>query len=170
MVIRRACVDDAAELAAFADRSFRETFAADNNAADMEAYCAEAFSPAAQRDALADRSIETLICVDEAGRIAGYAQLRPGEPDGVVRPAPLELWRFYVDRMHHGRGVARQLMAAVFAAARGRSAQTLWLGVWEKNLRALAFYRKFGFVDVGSHQFVLGTDVQTDRLMVCDIT
>jgi ribosomal protein S18 acetylase RimI-like enzyme len=72
--------------------------------------------------------------------------------------------------MHHGRGVARQLMAAVFAAARGRSAQTLWLGVWEKNLRALAFYRKFGFVDVGSHQFVLGTDVQTDRLMVRDIT
>jgi ribosomal protein S18 acetylase RimI-like enzyme len=57
------------------------------------------------------------------------------------------------------------MMDAVIDAARERGTGTLWLGVWERNTRAQAFYRKFGFVDVGSHTFMLGTDVQTDRLM-----
>jgi ribosomal protein S18 acetylase RimI-like enzyme len=70
-----------------------------------------------------------------------------------------------VDKVHHGRGIAHQLMEAAIADAAARGAATLWLGVWEHNTRAQAFYRKFGFVDVGSHTFVLGTDVQTDRLM-----
>jgi ribosomal protein S18 acetylase RimI-like enzyme len=78
---------------------------------------------------------------------------------------PLELWRFYVDQVHHGRGVAQQLMAAVIDAARARGAGTLWLGVWEHNAKAQAFYRKFDFVVVGAHTFVLGSDVQTDRVM-----
>ena len=46
-----------------------------------------------------------------------------------------------------------------------RGAQTLWLGVWERNPRALAFYGKCGFVDVGEHVFLFGTDPQTDRVM-----
>ena len=80
-------------------------------------------------------------------------------------PEPLELWRFYVDKVHHGRGIARQMMEAVIDVARERGAATLWLGVWEHNTRAQAFYRKSGFVVVGSHTFVLGADVQTDCLM-----
>ena len=56
-------------------------------------------------------------------------------------------------------------MRAVIAAASGRGAKTLWLGVWERNLRAQAFYRKMGFVDAGSHTFLLGSDRQTDRLL-----
>ena len=43
--------------------------------------------------------------------------------------------------------------------------RTLWLGVWERNERAKAFYRKGGFVDVGAHVFMVGTDAQTDRIM-----
>jgi ribosomal protein S18 acetylase RimI-like enzyme len=70
-----------------------------------------------------------------------------------------------VDKVHHGRGIAHQLMDAVIDAAHKRGAGTLWLGVWERNTRAQAFYGKFGFVVVGSHTFMLGTDVQTDRLM-----
>ena len=61
-------------------------------------------------------------------------------------------------------------MAAVFAAARARGAQTVWLGVWEHNARAIAFYHKHGFEDVGSHEFVLGTDHQIDRLMARPLT
>jgi GNAT superfamily N-acetyltransferase len=78
---------------------------------------------------------------------------------------PVELWRFYVERGWHGRGVAAALMEQVKAEATKRGAQTLWLGVWERNDRARAFYAKCGFADAGEHIFLFGTDPQTDRVM-----
>jgi ribosomal protein S18 acetylase RimI-like enzyme len=165
MVIRKAALDDTARLAEFAERTFRDAFAGDNDPADMDAYCREAFSADAQRAVLNGADVSTLLALDPGSDIIGYAQLRTQEADGVTLPAPLELWRFYVDRVHHGRGVAQALMAAVMEEARLRGAQTVWLGVWERNLRAQAFYRKFGFSVIGSHQFLLGTDLQTDLLM-----
>ena len=170
MVIRAAAPAEAATLARFAERTFREAFAADNRPEDMDAYCAAAFAPEMMRGYLADASITTLVMVAEDGSLAAYAQLRPEGPEhGVRLPDPVELWRFYVDKVHHGRGIAHRMMDAVIDAARERGTGTLWLGVWEHNRRAQAFYRKFGFVDVGSHTFVLGTDVQTDRLMARSI-
>ena len=96
----------------------------------------------------------------------GYAQLREGKvPDCVSRDGAIELWRFYVLRDWHGQGIAQALMARVRAEAVARGAATLWLGVWEQNPRAQAFYRKCGFVDVGDHVFLFGTDPQRDRVM-----
>ena len=92
--------------------------------------------------------------------------LRADAPDpAVTGEAPIELWRFYVDHAMHGLGVAGQLMAACIETARARDAATLWLGVWERNPRAIRFYEKWGFIDVGSHLFQMGTDPQTDRVM-----
>jgi ribosomal protein S18 acetylase RimI-like enzyme len=166
VVIRPALPDEAEVLARFAERTFREAFAADNRPEDMDAYCAAAFTTEVMRVALADTSITTLVMVTGDGDLAAYAQLRPEAPEHDPKMlAPLELWRFYVDRAHHGRGMAQHLMDAVFDASRARGAVTLWLGVWEHNTRAQAFYRKFGFAVVGSHTFVLGTDAQTDHVM-----
>ena len=90
----------------------------------------------------------------------------PGKyPEPVRGPAPLELKRLYVVRAWHGRGVAHALMEAAIAAARARGAQTLWLGVWEHNPRAFAFYSKYGFTRVGEHVFQLGSDSQTDWVL-----
>jgi ribosomal protein S18 acetylase RimI-like enzyme len=91
--------------------------------------------------------------------LVAYAQLHmtPGVPHGDV-----ELARFYVDQAHHGRGIAQALMTAVYANARALGGTRLWLGVWERNFRAIAFYRKCGFEKCGEHPFVLGTDLQTD--------
>ena len=77
----------------------------------------------------------------------------------------MEIQRFYVDHAWHGQGVARQLMAACVATARARGGATVWLGVWERNARAIRFYTKHGFTDVGTHDFLLGSDRQTDRVM-----
>ncbi len=63
-------------------------------------------------------------------------------------------------------GVAQQLMAEVKLAVKAMSCLNLWLGVWERNPRAIAFYAKCGFVDRGSKVFVVGADRQTDRVMV----
>ncbi|HEV7767664.1 MAG TPA: GNAT family N-acetyltransferase, partial [Thermoanaerobaculia bacterium] len=73
--------------------------------------------------------------------------------------------RFYVEHGHHGRGIAQSLMQAAEDAARALGGTALWLGVWEHNPRAIAFYLKCGFGDVGSHPFMVGRDLQTDRLM-----
>jgi ribosomal protein S18 acetylase RimI-like enzyme len=166
VVIRAATSGEAETLARFAERTFRAAFAADNRLEDLDAYCAAAFAPEVMRSYLAAPSITSLVMVTADGELAAYAQLRPeGPDDGTELPEPLELWRFYVDQPHHGRGTAQRMMDAVVDAARARGAATLWLGVWERNTRAQAFYRKCGFVVIGTHTFALGADVQTDHLM-----
>jgi diamine N-acetyltransferase len=163
--IRPATPADAAELAAFLNRVFRETFAADNRPADMDAYCTGAFGPARQLAEIESPRVRVLLA--ECDGLVGCAQLRAGPPPAcVTADRPIELRRFYVDRPWHGRGVAAALLQAVMEIGRAEGARTLWLGVWERNPRAVRFYGKFGFVDVGSQQFQLGDDTQTDRLMV----
>jgi ribosomal protein S18 acetylase RimI-like enzyme len=170
VTIRRARADDAAALAELAERTFRDAFAADNDPADMADYCVTAFGPGQQRAQIADPEIDTLVVIDAHDRMVGYVQLRPGQPVEGEAPEPIELWRFYVDAAHHGRGIAQQMMDATLEAAAKRRAKTLWLGVWERNFRAQAFYRKYQFVEIGSHTFTLGHDRQTDLLMARPIT
>lgn len=170
-VFRRATADDAARLAAFGATAFREAFAAQNTAADMAAYLAKAFGPDIQRAEIADPGGTVLLAEAATGEAApalplAYSHLVAGAtPACVTGPAPCELKRFYVASAAHGRGLAQRLMTATLDAARERGARTLWLGVWEHNARAIAFYRKCGFERAGEQRFVLGSDVQTDWIM-----
>lgn len=165
MTIRKAVVVDAPVLADLARTTFYDTFAATNDAADMALHLERAYGVSQQTKELEDPGITTLLAEQDGAAVA-YAQLRGDHvPACVTGPAPLELWRFYVQRGWHGRGVAQALMERVKAEARERSAETLWLGVWERNDRARAFYAKCGFADVGEHVFLFGTDPQTDRVM-----
>jgi ribosomal protein S18 acetylase RimI-like enzyme len=156
-MVRRATPDDAVALAALARETFVEAFGAENAAEDMAMYVAAEFGEAQQRREIADPNIVTLVADDVA-----YAQLRrtPGAAHGQV-----ELARFYVRRAHHGRGVAQALMEAVVGEARALGATALWLGVWERNARGIAFYRKCGFERCGTQPFLLGRDLQTDWIM-----
>ena len=166
MTIRTATVADAAVVADLARRTFYDTFAATNDATDMALHLAGAYGVDQQTRELNDRDIPTLL-VEVNGQAIAYAQLRGDHvPDCVTGPSPLELWRFYVDRGWHGRGIAQALMERVRATARQRGAKTLWLGVWERNHRARAFYAKCGFTGAGEHIFLFGTDPQTDLVMV----
>jgi ribosomal protein S18 acetylase RimI-like enzyme len=168
--IRRATVGDAAALTEFGARTFFETFAADNTAEDMRLHLASAWAPALQRAEILDARLDTLLARAAGGSLAGFAQLRAGHaPAGMTTVQPVELLRFYVDRPWQGQGVAGLLMAAVETQARVRGARELWLGVWERNERAQAFYRKHGFRKVGTQIFVVGTDPQTDHVMLREL-
>jgi len=168
--IRPGTIEDAAALAAFAARTFAETFADDNSAADMQAHLSHTYGVDQQTAELTSPAVITLLA-EADGRLVGYAQVRRAPaPPCVQPPNAIELHRFYVDTPAHGTGVAQRLMDAVFDAARIAGDGHLWLGVWERNARALRFYAKCGFVDVGSHDFLLGTDRQTDRVMVAPVT
>jgi diamine N-acetyltransferase len=165
VIIRTAVPQDAAALAELAKTTFYDTFAAGNNAADMALHLARAYGVAQQTAELQDPRLTTLL-VEVDGKSVAYAMVRDQPPPACVTgPRPIELWRFYVRQAWHGRGVAAVLMARVRDEARARGARTLWLGVWEHNDRARAFYAKCGFTDVGEHVFLFGTDPQTDRVM-----
>lgn len=168
--VRRASLDDAARLSEFGAATFRQSFEAENAAADMALYLADSFGPERQSAEIEDPAGTVLLAEhrDASGAVemVGYAQVVSGPAPDVVRgPSPIELKRLYVARTWHGQGVAQALMDAVLDDARVRGAQTVWLGVWERNPRAAAFYAKYGFTRVGEHTFLLGTDAQTDWLM-----
>ncbi|HEV2880520.1 MAG TPA: GNAT family N-acetyltransferase [Pyrinomonadaceae bacterium] len=165
VTIRRANPDDAGLLAELGARTFSETFAADNSPEDIATYLAASFNPAQQAAELADPASIFLIA-EVGGRAAGYAKLHAGEPAGGVEGhQPVELVRLYVLHEWLGRGVGAELMRACVDEARQAGHGTIWLGVWEQNGRAQAFYRKWGFRAVGEHVFQLGADSQRDILM-----
>lgn len=165
MIIRPAEPGDAAALAELAERTFRDTFAAANTPEDMELHCRASYGEERQGQEIAEAAMRTLVA-DEGGVLAGFGQLRWGEaPECVGAARPAEIQRLYVDRPWHGKGLAQSLMAALLDLAREGGAEVVWLGVWGHNPRAIAFYRKLGFVVVGEHTFLLGSDRQRDLVM-----
>lgn len=163
--VRPATPADAALLAELGERTFRETFAADNRPQDLEAYLAASFSPARQAVELAEAR-STFWIAELDGVAIGYAQLRAGEPPPCVHgERPIELVRLYVAKPWLGRGVGELLMRTCVETSRGSGWRTMWLGVWERNVRAQAFYRRWQFSAVGDHVFQLGSDPQRDLLM-----
>ena len=166
--IRTGLPADAELIAALAARTFRQTFADDNAIEDVESYVRDAFTLDRVRAELRD---------DRERRSCSPSSMakrsRPGMPSfergtmdpSVTGPSPLELQRLYVDRSALGHGVGAALMRASLDVARSGGHQTIWLGVWERNARAIAFYERWQFVAVGEHVFRLGSDDQRDLIM-----
>src|SRR5262249_43416432 len=153
--IRRAGPDDAGPLAEFAARIFEETFGPDNRPEDMAAHLPNRFGVRQQMEEILDPAIITLL-VEADDRLIAYTQVTTlhTPPPCVTGEALAEIGRFYVDRAWQGKGLAQSLMAAAKDAARELGGRTIWLAVWEHNPRAIAFYEKCGFRDVGSQPFL----------------
>ncbi len=170
LTLRYAQRDDAAALAAIAERTFRDTFSAITPAEDMDLHCRTTYTTAIQAAEIANPELVTWLAEDD-GTLAGFAQWRRSHPHRcVVGERPSELNRIYCLREWHGRGVAGLLMREVLGRAAASASDCVWLGVWEQNARAIAFYGKFGFVEVGEHIFQVGRDMQRDLIMSRPIT
>jgi len=171
MTIRRATLADAESLAALAARIFTETFAQDTAPDDLAAFLAKAYGVRQQSEEISDPDVITYVAEVPEGLVA-YAQVHRGReaPECVDVEEPVELWRFYVQKDWHGGGLAHRLMDPVMAAARELGGRHLWLSVWEHNSRAIAFYGKHGFRDVGAADFWVGSDCQTDRILVAPVS
>jgi ribosomal protein S18 acetylase RimI-like enzyme len=163
MLNLRTCTpSDAEALSGLGQRTFIETFAKDNTPEDIGLFVSQTYTVENQLQEIQDPQRRIGIAW-EGNEAVGYYHLKIGVPDpSVTGPKPVEILRLYVDSRFHGKGVARALMDRCLEIARSEGFETVWLGVWEHNHRAQAFYRKYGFVPVGAHDFVLGTDVQTD--------
>lgn len=164
-IIRYATPADNTLLAELGAETFADTFAADNTPENMSAYLAAAFSPEKQASELADAASRFLI-IELDGSAVGYARLNFGQaPVAIVGRKPMEIARLYVRKEWIGRGVGAQLMKACLREAELSGCDVVWLDVWECNPRAIAFYRKWNFEQVGTQTFHLGDDPQNDWLM-----
>ncbi|HEX6339100.1 MAG TPA: GNAT family N-acetyltransferase [Jiangellaceae bacterium] len=165
VTIRSATEHDVAALVDLGARTFRDTYGHANDPAELAAHIAENYNQPAISGALRDPSV-TYVVAEEAGRIIGFAKLVVGSTeDGIVAARPAELNQLYIDSGEHGRGLGRALLDACAEHARGADCDVLWLGVWEKNPRAIRFYERLGYRKVGTHAFRFGSELQTDLLM-----
>lgn len=165
--IRKATPADAKPLTDLAYTTFWDAFAhhPKNAPEDLNHYMRQAFNlEQIAAELTDDNSIFLIAEID--GKPAGYAKLIvESTEDGITATRPIELSRLYSHQEYLGKGVGQNLMDACFEHAKTHGHDIMWLGVWEYNPRAQAFYTKNGFRQVGKHTFQLGSDPQTDLLM-----
>ncbi len=160
--VRPAGPQDVESYRVAAERFFRETYGHDaHHATIMDRHCADTFAAGIIAAQLSDPDATSLIA-ELGSATVGLAQWRS---DGDA----IELVRLYVDRICHGTGLGQALMAAVVAEATRRGKRSLFLGVWDQNERAIAFYRRQGFVVTGTVDFQLAGAAQTDLSMRRDL-
>ncbi len=165
MNIRRANLNDAAKLSELGANTFFDTFAKDNTPENIKQHLENSFSPEIQLNELSQSNTIFLI-VESDTRAIGYAQLILDSQEEFIKGRkPLEIRRIYASQEYISKGVGKELMKASLAEAVERGCDCVWLGVWEKNPRAIDFYKKWGFAEVGTHVFTVGDDPQTDFIM-----
>lgn len=166
LTLRTATVDDAPALSELAAASFIATFGPDNPPEAIDEYVAEALSVEVIEGQIADTN-STWIVAEDADGAAGFAHVKTGTaPREVSGDRPMQLSRLYARPDRIGKGVGAALMQDCVDRAAAVGCDALWLGVWEHNERALAFYRRWGMEPVGSMIFRLGDDDQTDLVLV----
>jgi ribosomal protein S18 acetylase RimI-like enzyme len=166
MHIRQAEKADLTDLQALASSSFIATYAAHNPAHVIEPYVKAAFS---REQILAElgHSQNSFWVAVKSRQIVGYLKLREGDlPTCIKGKNSLEVERIYADPNCKRQGIGSALMAKAQAQARMRGFDSIWLGVWQKNLDSVAFYEAQGFDVAGKKTFMMDADLQVDHVMI----
>jgi len=163
--IRQAAAEDAALIADMSRRTFYDAFAAQNTPEDIAQYMDTQFSrESLMAEVGSPGNIFLLAYLGDAP--VGYMRLLEHEPPREMEQEPaIEIVRIYSEQPAIGKGVGKALMQYALDLARKIGKNWIWLGVWEHNHRAIAFYTKWGFEKFGDHPFILGSDTQTDWWM-----
>ena len=159
-------VDD---LLAFAKENFILTYGHLNTEENMKMYLKNAFSEGAfEQEFNHPNSTFFLVLVDE--KIVGYYKMNVGDAQTEsCYHQSLEIERIYVTSDLKGSGIGRQMILHSIQQARQAQLDYIWLGVWEKNPKAIRFYKKMGFEEIDTHVFQLGDDAQTDIIMKLEL-
>lgn len=146
-------------------QTFAETFSSKNSDENMKEYLENGFSTEKLKAELADKNSEFYFAkLDE--KIIGYLKVNFGPSQTEMKHEnALEIERIYVLKEFHGKKVGQILFEKSIQIARDKNVDYVWLGVWEKNPRAIRFYEKNGFIQFDKHVFKLGDDEQTDIMM-----
>ena len=145
--------------------TFVEAFSDQNSEENMQKYLQENLSIQQLTNELLNSESSFYIArMDE--KIIGYLKVNFGKAQTDFKEDDsIEIERVYVLSEFHGKEVGKKLLDKAIEISREKNAKSVWLGVWEKNYKAIRFYQKNGFVEFGKHPFILGDDIQTDILM-----
>ncbi len=165
LTLRHATKDDAGLIADISRQTFYDTFAPDNTEADMKKFLDEQFTKGRLMLEVGAQENEFLLAYAD-DEVAGYLKLRDAKVPAELKGIPsLEVARIYVLNEFLGKGIGALLMNASINIAVEKAKEFLWLGVWEKNERAIDFYTRYGFKKFSEVDFLLGNDKQRDWLM-----
>jgi len=162
-------IKDIEKLVDISRTTFDETFRAQNTEENMKAYMDSSFSRDKLIKELENEESEFYFAYLNDS-IIGYFKINgAGAQTELFDKSSLELERFYLRKEYKGKNFGKQMMEKVVNLAVGKNVKYIWLGVWEKNYRALRFYKKQGFIKFGEHFFIMGQDKQVDYLMRLDL-
>lgn len=165
VIINKASSDDLETIQNIGKQTFIETFAEDNSEEEMKKYLEESFNTSKIKEELSNVDSFFFIAWEEDNPI-GYLKLNAGNTQTELQDeTSLEIERIYVKKSHLGKKVGQLLYNQALETAQNLKKKYLWLGVWEKNEKALGFYRKNGFIEFDKHIFRLGDEEQTDLMM-----
>ena len=169
--IRVAGETDAETIVIISRETFYSTYSAFNTEANMYNFMQEFFSPEKIRQELQEKHTKYLIAYNDSG-IAGYVKLKDKSlPEiNLNNDNVIEIARIYTSTNNINKGIGSMMMNECIKIAKELKRDYIWLGVWENNLRAFKFYERFGFKKTGEHLFALGDDIQTDWLMIKDMS
>ena len=165
IVIRKTTNADLVELQTIGKQTFFETFADHNTIADMQKYLDNNLSVNKLKNELSDEN-SAFYFASADNQVIGYLKINFGSAQTEIKDkSAIEIERIYVLKEFHGKKVGQILYNKAIEIAKQTKAAYVWLGVWEKNLRAINFYKKNGFLEFDKHIFKLGDDEQTDIMM-----
>ena len=163
--IRKATISDLEIIQEISKQTFIETFAEVNTVENMEKYIRENSNATQLTSEINNReSLFYLAIIDT--QLIGYLKLNFGNAQTEIHnPQSMEIQRIYVLKAFHGKKIGQVLLNEAIKIGQQSGVDSIWLGVWEKNHKAIEFYNKNNFVEFDTHSFTLGDEVQTDLLM-----
>lgn len=146
-------------------QTFTETFAEHTSAEDLNLFLSDHLTFDLLSTEIANPNSRFYFVLTD-GIIAGYMKLNVGDAQSEMGDKEaLEVERIYILKEFLGQRLGQVLIDKAFADGREMSKTYVWLGVWEYNMRALAFYKKNGFEVFDQHAFPVGNDPQIDLMM-----
>ena len=163
--IREAGAPDARLLSVLATATFYEAYFDQDDPHNLADYILESFGVGAIERQLRDQHSTFHIALD-SGRAVGYAQLIAGSREPCIAARnTIELKRIYLVERVWRKGIGEALLKHCIEEARRMRMESIWLGVWQMNARARPFYKKHGFVEVGTLEFPYGEAVGINDVM-----
>lgn len=164
---RAALLSDAEAIAKLGGHVFADSFGHSVTPEDLQNFLTESYTPPAISAELSHQDKTTLVAIDDAGVIKGFATLARNSTESCVENLDdkVELQRLYVDVSAHRQGVGSLLVKSMEKIAKEEGFRNMWLGVWDENHKAMRAYEKWGYKVVGDHDFTIGSIVQTDFIM-----
>ncbi|MGG3564031.1 GNAT family N-acetyltransferase [Neobacillus rhizosphaerae] len=165
IIIKKCTIEDLHTLQEISYETFNDTFKHQNSPENMNAYLEKAFNLKQVEKELSIISSEFFF-VYFNNEIAGYLKVNTNDAQSEeMGDESLEIERIYIKTQFQKHGLGKYLLNKAVEMAMERNKKKIWLGVWEKNENAIAFYKKMGFVQTGAHSFYMGDEEQTDFIM-----